>query len=64
MRGVERTIAQAVIPALKRDDAKFTGGEHRGLQRRFDCLEAGVAEDRFAGRTSYTSPHLCSAPGN
>ena len=40
MRGVERAVAEAVICALKRDDATFARCEHRCLKRSFHRLEA------------------------
>src|SRR5204863_7569792 len=61
VRGVERAVAQPVIGARKRDDTAFARGEYRRLERRLDRLEAGIAEDRLAGRTSHTRPTLRSA---
>ena len=51
VRDVERTVAQPVIGAFEGDDAVPAGRERRRLQRRFHSLEAGVAEDGFAGET-------------
>ena len=42
VRGVERAVAEAVIPALKRDDAAFAGGEQRGFERGFDGFKTGI----------------------
>ena len=56
MRRVERAVAQPVIRALKRDDARFAGRQHRRLQRGLDRLEAGVAEDCFAGDWTALGP--------
>ena len=47
MRGVERAVAESVIRALKRDDAGFAGGEHRGLERGLHGFKTGIAENRF-----------------
>ena len=49
VRGVERAVAEAVIRAVKRDDAAFAGGEQGGLERGFDGFKTGIAENGFAG---------------
>ena len=48
VRRVQGPVAQSVIRALEGDDALSAGGEHGGLERRLDRLEAGVAENGLA----------------
>ena len=47
VRGIERAVAEAVIRAFKGDDAAFAGGQHGGLERGFDGLKTGIAENRL-----------------
>ena len=47
MRRVQRTIAESMIGACKRNDAGLSGRKQRRLERGLDGFKTGVAENRF-----------------
>ncbi len=49
MRGVQGTVAKAVIRALEGNDAGLARGEQGSLECGFDGLKTGVAKNDFAG---------------